>query len=167
MPKYRKKPVVVEAVLWNGTKLDAPAPAWIGEALNKIPGEVGWITRSQNCLLIVTLEGDMRCYPGDYIIRGVKGELYPCKPDIFALTYEVAGDTAKHDGCMEEQARAWWAVCGALDKAYPGWTGLTDTGMASAVLAIEHLKAASVPLSELLAKVGTSIAGTKKDSPNG
>lgn len=46
--------------------------------------------RKTDCFLIQTLEGVMRAYPGDWIIRGVKGELYPCKPDIFDATYEPA-----------------------------------------------------------------------------
>lgn len=86
--KYRKKPVVIEAVRVeadgsiNGhASLTAP---WLTEALAHsririVDGE----------LLIATLEGVTRADPGDWIIRGVKGELYPCRPDIFALTYEA------------------------------------------------------------------------------
>ena len=47
-----------------------------------------------NCLLIPTLEGDMLAQPGDWIIKGVQGEFYPCKPDIFAATYDLVEDTA-------------------------------------------------------------------------
>lgn len=82
MPKYRKKPVVIEAVKWEGTK----------EAWDKIlkmglenwePGEIG-----SNTFYIETLGGDIKVYIGDYIIKGVNGEFYPCKPDIFHKTYE-------------------------------------------------------------------------------
>lgn len=59
MAKYRKKPVVVEA------------------------------QRTDETVVIHTLEGDMTASPGDYIITGVKGEKYPCKPDIFEKTYEL------------------------------------------------------------------------------
>ncbi|WP_333828278.1 hypothetical protein [Pararhodobacter sp.] len=86
---YRKKPVVIEAVHFDGTKCGANyVLAWIGahgvEALRK---------NSRNPIagiVIPTLEGDHLALPGDWIIKGVKGEFYPCKPDIFAATYEPA-----------------------------------------------------------------------------
>lgn len=62
MNKYRKKPVVIEAY------------------------QIGFDEAEQ---IIPTLEGDMRASPGDWIIIGVKGEVYPCKPDIFEMTYEL------------------------------------------------------------------------------
>lgn len=76
--KYRKKPVVVEAVRWNGNNHKEV----IDFAENKI-----WFDELGN-IWIVTLEGDMVAKKGDYIIKGVQGEFYPCKPDIFAETYE-------------------------------------------------------------------------------
>ena len=78
--KYRKKPVVVEAVQFNGTDESAE---WLLPQL--ISGEIG---RSCNKLYIKTLEGVMEANVGDYIIKGVNGEFYPCKPDIFEKTYE-------------------------------------------------------------------------------
>lgn len=80
MAKYRKKPVVIEA--WrNVPGISDMFPDWM---------KVGSITTSDDgSLNIVTLEGVMRADPGDWIIRGVKGEFYPCKPDIFAATYEL------------------------------------------------------------------------------
>ena len=75
--KYRKKPVEIEAVLWSGFNYDE-----ICELGDKK------VQRSGNNLLIYTLEGMMIASLGDYIIKGVSGELYPCKPDIFNLTYE-------------------------------------------------------------------------------
>ncbi len=83
MPKYRKKPVVIEAYKWEPNGIE-PAPPWLLEAL--LAKKV-WSGR--DCLIIETLEGDHKCDPGDFIIQSVKGELYPCKPDIFALTYEA------------------------------------------------------------------------------
>jgi len=79
MPMFRKKPVVIEA--WrNVPGISDMFPDWM---------KAGSITASDDgSLNIVTLEGVMRADPGDWIIRGVKGELYPCKPDIFAATYE-------------------------------------------------------------------------------
>lgn len=81
MPKYRKKPVVIEAVLWDG-KLTTVEPIMAGNEVSQNLGE--------DILFITTLEGEMRADVGDWIIRGVKGELYPCKPDVFAATYDPA-----------------------------------------------------------------------------
>jgi hypothetical protein len=83
MPKFRKKPVVIEAILWNATN-----EAWvkiIDFGCDAKPGEMG-----SESFVIPTLEGDMKCSKGDYIIKGVNGEFYPCKPDIFEKTYEPA-----------------------------------------------------------------------------
>lgn len=85
--KYRKKPVVIEAELWDGTAEGAtPIIDWIlseGERSARFRnGE------DEVCIAIDTLEGTMKAAPGDYIIKGVQGEFYPCKPDIFATTYE-------------------------------------------------------------------------------
>lgn len=77
MAKYRKIPVEIEAIKWDGTNVDE-----IKEFTN------GDSYVFNNCLFIRTLEGTMNANQGDYIIRGVKGEFYPCKPDIFKKTYE-------------------------------------------------------------------------------
>jgi hypothetical protein len=83
--KYRKKPVVIEAFQWKPmghASTDGYIPHWfITTNYDVGPG---------NCLIIKTLEGNMRADPDDWIIQGVKGEIYPCKPDIFAATYEPA-----------------------------------------------------------------------------
>lgn len=89
--KYRKKPVVIEAVRFNGSSTD------IGAIQNWMDGgECPCYPRVSTCdlrtLEIETLEGTMTAKPGDYIIKGVNGEFYPCKPDIFEATYEPAGD---------------------------------------------------------------------------
>jgi hypothetical protein len=78
--KFRKKPVVIEATQWfkHG---DHPA-VFISR----------FAVETTRLGLIDTLEGEMMVTPGDWIITGVKGEHYPCKPDIFELTYEPAGD---------------------------------------------------------------------------
>ena len=78
---YRKKPVTVEAVQWTGENLAEMCEFIDSEVFEIIP-RVG--------LVIHTLEGDHHASPGDYIIKGVNGEFYPCKPDIFAKTYESA-----------------------------------------------------------------------------
>jgi hypothetical protein len=79
---FRKKPVVIEAERYEGTN----------ESFEKILS-MGGAREIRNChdgLYIETLEGTMRANIGDWIIRGVKGELYPCKPDIFVATYDPA-----------------------------------------------------------------------------
>jgi hypothetical protein len=86
MAKYRKKPVVIDAVQYDGnfTCLDIFA---IDEVSHFI---VSKDSDGKQCIKIPTLEGEMIASVGDYIIRGVQGEFYPCKPDIFHLTYEQA-----------------------------------------------------------------------------
>jgi hypothetical protein len=82
MPKkYRKKPVVIEAVQWTGNNDDD-----IMEFVST--GRFG--DDDDDGVYIMTLEGEMRASVGDYIIKGVQGEFYPCKPDIFEQTYEPA-----------------------------------------------------------------------------
>ena len=88
--RYRKRPVVVEAVQWNGSNLDELLRFMRdpdNEDLLPAPG-VGH-TPSEGHLTIPTLEGRMIAEAGDWIIKGTKGEFYPCKPDIFEATYEA------------------------------------------------------------------------------
>jgi len=96
MAKYRKLPVKIEAVQWINGKLSEVTP-WISEALNKDPIEVGAIIRMGDDVFISTLEGEMKASDGDYILRGVKGEIYPCKPDIFKETYMLIGEIKRGD----------------------------------------------------------------------
>lgn len=87
--KYRKKPVVINACPWNPVAPIMMYPDWLKSALDERKVEVVF-DDDEAYLLIHTLEGDHYASPGDYIIQGVAGELYPCKPDIFARTYEPA-----------------------------------------------------------------------------
>lgn len=86
--KYRKKPVEIEAFQYDGDMIFSSgtpyAPDW---ALKAIKDGVMYY-KGQGELYIKTLEGDHHVSAGDYVIQGVAGELYPCKPDIFAKTYE-------------------------------------------------------------------------------
>lgn len=91
MTKYRKKPVVIDA--WQLTKenVEVGIPAWIDlDTVHIVDGDVLFAE-------IVTLEGVMQASEGDYIIKGVQGEFYACKPDIFEQTYEVA-ENETHNG---------------------------------------------------------------------
>lgn len=80
--KYRKKPVVIDAFQWTGPE-HMGYPEWMGDPMDVEVDDHGH-------MLIHTLEGTMEASHGDWIIRGVKGEIYPCKPDIFEATYEKA-----------------------------------------------------------------------------
>ena len=88
MSRFRKKPIVIEAFKWTGGPEQKEDPQWADEAIRD---GVMFFENSgtpQVVLKIKTLEGMMTAQRGDYIIKGVKGELYPCKPDIFEATYE-------------------------------------------------------------------------------
>jgi hypothetical protein len=83
MSRFRKRPVEVEArQLGRGFEEDLAIMEWCGGMVPPIGFEGEYLFR------IPTLEGDMRATSGDYIIRGVEGEFYPCKPAIFLATYE-------------------------------------------------------------------------------
>lgn len=85
--KYRKKPVEVEAWLWDETKETFHTLLLNGmKSMRHTSHETENYIRN---LGIDTLEGTMSANLGDYIIKGVKGEFYPCKPDIFEMTYEL------------------------------------------------------------------------------
>lgn len=89
--KYRKKPVEIEAIQWTGLNLEE-IKAFVSGSLIYDILDTAWEVgkgRPHVFIKIKTLEGDMTASEGDYIIRGVSGELYPCKPDIFKKTYEV------------------------------------------------------------------------------
>lgn len=80
--KFRKKPVVVEAVQWTGKNM---------KEITKLGPKIMALEEDflDDDITIETLEGKMTAKKGDWIIRGVKGEYYPCKPDIFEATYEA------------------------------------------------------------------------------
>lgn len=95
MGEYRKKPVVIEAFRWTGGPDQEEDPAWIVEAIKRGDVQFGKYApipegprSGEVAMQINTLEGEMIALSGDWIIRGVAGEFYPCKPNIFAATYE-------------------------------------------------------------------------------
>lgn len=100
--EYRKKPVVIEAFRYG---MDS-RPDWFDTKVtsNEIITYVGTDIRdlSQYYCEIKTLEGTMRGNCGDYIIKGVKGEVYACKPDIFEMTYELASTSSQTEISDEE-----------------------------------------------------------------
>lgn len=82
--KYRKKPVVIEAIQWT-SDLESEQ-----EIVDWAQGKIGPHPVHPGKLVVATLEGVMIADEWDFIIKGVKGEFYPCKPDIFEMTYEKA-----------------------------------------------------------------------------
>lgn len=98
MPKFQKKPVVIEAVQYDGTD----------ECARRIGLEIT-VTETG----IQTLEGFMRASPGDWIITGVKGERYPCKPDVFEATYAPVADAPKPGPTTDDtegQCPSEWSI---------------------------------------------------------
>ena len=89
MGQYRKKPVVIEAIQWDGTNQGEIAEFMETPIRTKTSPEQG---NPSGKITIETLEGDMTAMVGDFIIRGIQGEYYPCKPDIFEKTYEEIWD---------------------------------------------------------------------------
>ena len=106
MSKYIKKPVEVEAVQFDGTD---ESVEWLLPQLKS--GEIG---RACNKLYIKTLEGVMEAKVGDYVIKGVNGEFYPCKPDIFEKTYEKIED----DDLLNEKPIFFEDLKNGYTKAY-------------------------------------------------
>jgi len=94
--KFRKKPIEIEAFQMTRERWETNVdwPQWLHKAWNKEFGEVGALSRKNfidddtNGLRILTLEGYHSVSWDDWIIQGIKGELYPCKPDIFEATYD-------------------------------------------------------------------------------
>ena len=80
MPKYRKKPVEIEAIQWDGENTT--------EILSFCSDCYSYLRNDLPVLAINTLEGNMTASIGDYVIKGIKGEFYACKPDVFLLTYD-------------------------------------------------------------------------------
>ena len=89
MPRFRKKPVVIEARQFINDESGYALLHWINEGQYKRGKEVPFATWVNGELIIPTLEGDHTANEGDWIICGVAGEFYPCKPDIFEATYEA------------------------------------------------------------------------------
>ena len=98
MKKFVKKPVVIEAYQFDGNirSIDNFPISEVGKF--KVSSE-----NEQYCLIIPTLEGDMKALPGDWIIKGVNGEYYPCKPDVFEKTYDVV-ENAERSRTFGEKA---------------------------------------------------------------
>ena len=100
---YIKKKVVIQAMVWTGdnvAELEEFTQDWDSEK---------WYFGLDRSLYIITLEGDHKANTGDYIIKGVKGEFYPCKPDIFEMSYEEVEkcESVKETDLKKELGRAF------------------------------------------------------------
>ena len=93
MQKFVKKPIVIEAIQYDGANI-TEIETFVGAKLPSV-----WLSVEDTQLIIPTLEGDMKVSKGDYVIKGIKGEFYPCKPDIFKSTYNVVED---NNGSLSE-----------------------------------------------------------------
>ena len=111
--RYTKRPITIDAMQWHGSDSDAHhVVLWIlnngGKAHYqstpiKVAGPGRGITTVPPHIVIETLEGKMKAFPGDYVIKGIKGEFYSCKADIFSQTYEVAEDDDGEEAPEEAQ----------------------------------------------------------------
>lgn len=127
-PRYRKKPVEIEAMQWNGTAAGAtPIINWVLSQGGTARYDDASSEHGEH-IAIDTLEGTMRAVVGDFIIRGVQGEFYPCKPDIFEQTYDAieespaqpkieVGDTVRRTYSCPP------SICG-MPHHQEGWTGV-------------------------------------------
>ena len=103
---YRKKPVVVEAIQWTGKNLQE-LKNFVGDSLEYDVMDAAWEVGKGPVIVnvrIQTLEGIHHASVGDFIIKGIRGEFYPCKPDIFAKTYESASLTPPNEWVSVEDA---------------------------------------------------------------
>ena len=96
MAKYRKKPIVVEVIQYKGYNSLPLVKKLMGNEFEKV-----LFKPISEKLIISTLEGDHEASVGDYIIKGVQGEFYPCKPDIFEMTYELVDDMFESEDKLE------------------------------------------------------------------
>jgi hypothetical protein len=104
--RFRKKPVVIEAVQLDGTK----------DGCRRVHDFLGWEHNDAgNCpgpISIETLEGEMMCELGSWVVKGIQGEFYPVKPDIFAMTYEPVPSGPREGACFHD----WIMVDGLRDS---------------------------------------------------
>lgn len=157
--KYKKKPVVVEAVQWTGENIME-----IHSFMEPVrPQPIKGFSNSDDLIGIETLEGLMIARKNDWIIRGVKGEYYPCKPGIFAATYESA------DSEIQADARAEYGELLEQIAAIAHFGGLADMTALDAIYAVRRLtlewfdpKATPEKQVELIKEILIKLDATKK-----
>jgi len=127
MAKYRKKPVVIEAIQWDGKNWDEVhnfMQEFHGHKKAYEDAEEGAMKTGN--LFIRTLEGTMTATKGDWIIKGVNGEFYPCKPDIFEKTYSPIDESTEQDAGNQDELRNMWIDVAATILSHISVTGSTD-----------------------------------------
>lgn len=124
MPKFIKKPIEIEAIQWNRWNLQE-IKEFVGDSLVYEYYDAAWEVSKGPAMVdmkIKTLEGEMQVSVGDYIIKGVKGEFYPCKPDIFEMTYESKNENVAAENETETLKKEIERLNKILDK-YAGRYG--------------------------------------------
>ena len=139
MQKFVKKPVVIEAIQYDGANI-TKIETFVGEKLPTI------MTSDLGAQLIIpTLEGDMKVSKGDYVIKGIKGEFYPCKPDIFKSTYNVVKED---NGILSE-----------------GEKRVRKSFNPSALKRVENFKSITASAIDEIAEVERRVKSASKDNP--
>ena len=139
MQKFVKKPVVIEAIQYDGENIEA-IENFVGKKLSTVMSSDVDVK-----LIIPTLEGYMKALKGDYIIKGIKGELYPCKPDVFKSTYNVVED---NNGILSE-----------------GEKRVRKSFNPSALKRVENFKSITASAIDEIAEVERRVKSTSKDNP--
>lgn len=139
MTKYVKKPVVIEAIQYNGENIEA-IEDFVGKKLSTVMASDVDVK-----LIIPTLEGDMNASKDDWIIKGVKGEFYPCKPDIFKQSYNMIKE---NNGILSE-----------------GEKRVRKSFNPSALKRVENFKSITASAIDEIAEVERRVKSASKDNP--
>ena len=139
MQKFVKKSVVVEAIQYNGINI-TEVESFVGAKLPTV-----WLYVEDTQLVIPILEGNMKVSKGDYIIKGIKGEFYPCKPDVFKSTYNVVED---NNGILSE-----------------GEKRVRKSFNPSALKRVENFKSITASAIDEIAEVERRVKSASKDNP--
>lgn len=154
MSLYTKKPVTIEARRFETNNDDGLHMKLLCDWANE-PKDKAVVTHDRTCIYIATLEGTMQADCGDWIIRGVKGELYPCKPDIFEATYSLASRDADAAG----KPAITRAEADASLSADPG-PRVTIESMEAKVASAEYFRSKTLTICILTLSNGFTIVGT-------
>ncbi len=156
--EYRKKPVIVNAWDWMGECNPDKMPEWLAEALAAGTVTIENPGASNTRMIIKTLEGDHTAKPHDYIIQGVAGELYPCKPDIFEATYELA-DLDDDDTPVKPYIKNWLKASGIRALKTVAQTAVATIGTSAVIGDVNWIMVGSAALLAGILSLLTSVAG--------
>ncbi len=156
--EYRKKPVIVNAWDWMGECNPDEMPEWLAEALAAGTVTIENPGASNTRMIIKMLEGDHVANPHDYIIQGVAGELYPCKPDIFEATYELA-DLDDDDTPVNPYIKDWLKASGIRAIKTVAQTAVATIGTSAVIGDVNWIMVGSAALLAGILSLLTSVAG--------